>query len=557
MAELTEPVLETNEIQGNVIPGFNKSHQFFLGYRILDPTGAKAWIRLVAPEITSADEVVQFRILRARMIARRGYEPAPEELAVVWLNVAFSAPGLRRLVDPATVDDFEDTPFKNGLHARATTIGDPADQNDIEGSPKNWKVGGTPESTPDIFLIIAGDRAPDVQAKAGTLKAAAENAPSGDGAGPALELLYEEQGDDLPGELSGHEHFGFKDGISQPGVRGRFPEPPHDFVTPRLIDPQDPLASFFGKPGQPLVWPGQFLFGYARQHDLVPTATMPPREAPDWAKNGSFLVFRRLRQDVSRFWRFIEDTAAQLAASEPGFEDLDAVKLASMLVGRWPSGAPVMRTPDADNPELAEKLLANHFGFDQPSRRIPFDPQTGIPPDTLPLAPGDRDGFVCPHATHIRKVNPRDIATDQGNSVDTLQRRILRRGIPFGRVLEDHDHPETDPEQGNRGLLFVSYQTSILDQFEFLAKNWMNKRQAPEENPGGHDLIVGQNSDPGQSRKRTCTLRRKKNGQEFEATIEVEGDWVIPTGGGYFFTPSISTLREVIQGNRAMFVGME
>ena len=205
-----------------------------------------------------------------------------------------------------------------------------------------------------------------------------------------------------------------------------------------------------------------------------------------------------------------------------------------------------MRTPDADNPALAAILPANHFGFDQSSRRIPFDPQTGIPPDTLPLAPDDHDGFVCPQAAHIRKVNPRDIATDQGNSVDTLQRRILRRGIPFGRVLEDRNRPETDLEQGNRGLLFVSYQTSILDQFEFLAKNWMNKRQAPEENPGGHDLIVGQNVDLGQGRKRTCTVRHKKNGQEFEATIEVEDDWVIPTGGGYFFAPSISTVRDVI-----------
>jgi Dyp-type peroxidase family len=546
MAELIEPILDTSEIQGNIIPGFNKSHQRFLGYRILDPAGAKPWIRALAPEVTSAAEVVQFRTLRARMMARRGHEPSPEELSVVWFNVVFSAPGLRKLVAPDRVDDFEDTSFKNGLHASAPTIGDPDDQQDLEGSPKHWKVGGTPESTPDIFCIIAGDRASDVQAKVDTLKAVAENVPSADGARRALELLYDERGEDLPGDLSGHEHFGFKDGISQPGVRGRLPEPPHDFITPRLIDPQDPLASVFAKPGQPLVWPGQFLFGYVRQHDQLPTATMPPRAAPDWAKNGSFLVFRRLRQDVPRFWRFMEETAVQLAASVPGFDDLDAVQLASLLVGRWPSGAPVMRTPDADNPALAETLPANHFGFDQPSRRIPFAPQTGIPPDTLPLAPDDRDGFVCPHAAHIRKVNPRDIATDQGNSVDTLQRRILRRGIPFGRVLEVRDHPETDPEQGNRGLLFVSYQTSLFDQFEFLAKNWMNQRQAPEENPGGHDFIVGQTAAPGQRRKRTCTLRRKKNSQAFEATIEVEGDWVIPTGGGYFFTPSISTLREVI-----------
>ena len=89
------------------------------------------------------------------MIGRRGHEPSPEELAVVWLNVAFSAPGLRGLVDPATVDEFEDISFENGLHASAPTIGDPADQLDLEGSPKHWKVGGTPESTPDIFCVVA------------------------------------------------------------------------------------------------------------------------------------------------------------------------------------------------------------------------------------------------------------------------------------------------------------------------------------------------------------------------------------------------------------------
>ena len=102
-----------------------------------------------------------------------------------------------------------------------------------------------------------------------------------------------------------------------------------------------------------------------------------------------------------------------------------------------------MRTPDADNPASAETLPANHFGFDQPSRRTPFDPQTGIPPDTLPLAPNDRDGFICPQAAHIRKVNPRDIATDQGNSVDNLQRRSC--GAAFRSVVCSQSAPIRKP----------------------------------------------------------------------------------------------------------------
>jgi Dyp-type peroxidase family len=234
---------------------------------------------------------------------------------------------------------------------------------------------------------------------------------------------------------------------------------------------------------------------------------------------------------------------AEVLATQPGFSDMTGERLASLLVGRWPSGAPIMRTPDTDNEELAQGFANNHFNFDQPSQQIPLVPGSGQLDDDFPLAPGDRDGFICPHAAHIRKVNPRDLTTEQGNNVDVLQRRILRRGIPFGSVLGDSD---TDPLNGNRGLLFLSYQTSITDQFEFLNRNWMNEIDAPEENPGGHDLIVGQNNKPGQNRVRRCTIRRKINGEQFEAPIEVEGDWVIPTGGGYFFTPSITALQEVL-----------
>src|SRR5204862_6718843 len=76
-----------------------------------------------------------------------------------------------------------------------------------------------------------------------------------------LRLIYEEEGENLPGDLAGHEHFGFKDGVSQPGIRGRASAAPLDFLTPRLIDPQDPLALTHARPGQPLLWPGQFVLG--------------------------------------------------------------------------------------------------------------------------------------------------------------------------------------------------------------------------------------------------------------------------------------------------------
>src|SRR5688500_19735811 len=80
--------------------------------------------------------------------------------------------------------------------------------------------------------------------------------------------LSAQRGQTLPKPHSGHEHFGFKDGVSQPAVRGRASSAPTDFITPRYIDPaRDPQrALLFAKPGQPLVSPGQFLLGEQRQH---------------------------------------------------------------------------------------------------------------------------------------------------------------------------------------------------------------------------------------------------------------------------------------------------
>jgi Dyp-type peroxidase family len=121
----------------------------------------------------------------------------------------------------------------------------------------------------------------------------------------------------------------------------------------------------------------------------------------------------------------------------------------------------------------------------------------------------------------------------------SFHRRILRRALPFGPPLPQSG---PDPAGGDRGLLFVAYQASIVNQFEFLNQAWMGDPVAPRS-PSGHDMVIGQNGQPGARRKRTCTIV-KPTGQA--ATVSATADAVTPTAGGYFFSPSISAVRDVL-----------
>jgi deferrochelatase/peroxidase EfeB len=148
---------------------------------------------------------------------------------------------------------------------------------------------------------------------------------------------------------------------------------------------------------------------------------------------------------------------------------------------------------------------------------------------------------VCPFAGHIRKAYPRDdVSSNPKNSspneADTETHRLLRRGIPFGDPFD----PTVIPDDGNRGLLFLAYQTSIVKQFEFVTTQWVNNPSFKD--PGsGHDPILGQSNKNG-CRERSFTLKLR-NGEE--QTIRLEKDFVIPTGGGYFFAPSISAMDKL------------
>ena len=528
-----EPVLASKNIQGNILAGFNKNFQTLLFLRIVDGQVPqfKRWLKSLIPFIATSAEVIAFNRLFKAARKRRGVEGT---VKATWINIALSFNALKKLTNDA--NQFVDQAFKQGLQARSSDLGDPTGAQ-AEGSPHNWFIGG-PGDEPDVVLIVASDDQDDLTAEVTRL----ENSifafrVNGQPARSGVQVLFKQQGAVLPGSLAGHEHFGFLDGVSQPGLRGRLSNDPNDVLTPR----QNPKDREQGKPGQDLLWPGEFIFGYPGQDPNANEVSDkgPIAEAhPSWAKDGSFLVFRRLRQDVSALHRFLHDKAQQF--------NIDPAFVGAKLVGRWPTGAPVLRAKCDDDAALAADDCANnHFEFEDSVELIePQDKESPIDcrDNQFPQPPADADGQVCPLSAHIRKAYPRD--DDPPGEVPTQTHRLLRRGIPYGPPSSSSPHaPFTDDV--DRGLLFIAYQTSIVQQFEFVTKNWVNNPDF-KKNGVGHDPIIGQNNTQGQQRERTfkITFDGPPDCDNQTEALTTRADWVIPTGGGYFFAPSLSALSE-------------
>jgi Dyp-type peroxidase family len=273
------------------------------------------------------------------------------------------------------------------------------------------------------------------------------------------------------------------------------------------------------------------VFGYPAQS---PTDVRLPDdmiETRKFLRNGSFLVFRRLRQNVRLFNAETERMAAELSRF-PEFARLSVETLRAKLVGRWRDGAPLTRFPDDPPPGPFDLDTYKHFNFISELPGV-----TLADGKSVPAAPADPFGQRCPFYAHIRKVNPRDASTDQGPAAATQKIRLLRRGIPYGEPYDP-----ADPDDDDRGLLFLCYQTSIRNQFERLSNRWIDSAINPEGDKG-HDMIVGQNGVP--SRERYFVADAAGAPSHRVATMR---DWIAATGGGYFFCPSRSCLRAMAAG---------
>jgi Dyp-type peroxidase family len=481
----TPSALETDEIQGNILAGFNKDYASFLFLHLPDdPQAAQTWLAEIVDEVATMTEVSAFNDL-FRQVRSRHHQR--ETIEATWMNLAFTFTGLRALgVAEAELAPLPDD-FREGMRARAESIGD-VDAN----APSNWPAD-LGQVRIDALMIVASDGLDSRNDEVGHFVRHATR--------HGVQLVFQQDGmtrRDAPG----HEHFGFKDGISQPGIDGFTRSPP---------------------PGQDLIAPGEFVLGYPRQP--VPPEPQPgeqgypPAPAPDptspqppWLRNSSYLVFRRLTQDVAGFEDFVRETAP----AEQLSEDL----LGAKLVGRYRSGAPLERANNSavDPAELDSTAIddahINDFDYEQ----------------------NDPDGHLVPRSAHIRKAYPRDQEPpgDDGSE----RRRILRRGIPFGLSFHRGGRPDSPYASDaafphDRGLCFACYQSSIADKFEFLQSTWVNSNEFPQAGDGV-DAIISQASE----------TRQIAIPNAPKTPLQLAKQWVTTTGGEYFLSPSITALKQ-------------
>jgi len=496
------PLRDSEEIQGNILAGFKKDHRFYVFAQFPDGQSGRNWLKDLLPRVATTKQVATFNKLFSEARRARGGDD-PESLRAVWVNVGLTADGLGTL-SPTEVkthlEAYGMMAFLEGPARRAKMLGDVG-----RSDPANWVVGSMGQPVHALLTVEADDPG-DLEGEMSRMREFI--------AKHGLRILYEQRGDTLPGDLAGHEHFGFKDGISQPGVR-RF-----DPVDPSTVDRANwRWGELLGHPGTPVIPAGEFVLGHPREGELGQDA--PPRQHPAWMANGSFQVFRRLVQDVPGFWAQV---IAQYQALRVRNRDasLTADLLAAKLVGRWRSGTPLACAPERDNRSGQDPKLDNKFHFAD-----------------------DPEGHVTPRFCHIRKMYPRNH--------EDHRRRILRRGIPFGKPF----NPAAGRGHGvdaERGLLFNAFMASIEEQFEFLQK-CANNSDFPQPDDGPDPLIgTDPTKEPDRKTGDDPLVRRTLRGAGARGAGEMKDDldfrrFVHTTGAVYAFAPSLTTLRDLAEGN--------
>jgi deferrochelatase/peroxidase EfeB len=490
------PLRSSRDIQGNVLAPFNKPFQafLFLNFRN-DGASAREWLGSVLPPgrpplIAVTEDVA---LHSDEVSATPGGNTPPQES---WLAVSFTRSGLVTLHPELAADLMQFHAFWEGPlgtrdeYGTATTtaalLGDEGDSD-----PSKWVIGGPGQDPVDALVTLAADEEEKLN---DLVKGLVEPAGLYTKVGKLL-VLRDQRGKapEKPDERQGLLEF--KEGVSQPGVLG-FTEA--KWRNRRFEDKKHP--------GSPIIATGEFLLGYPGERR--PELRARPLSTPDWMRNGSFQVFRRLTQRLDSW----NGRMKQLVAA--GADSVEPDELKAKVIGRRQDGCPLAPMAAGKGP--------NDFNYAD-----------------------DPEGTHTPLFAHIRRMNPRD------ERVFYRAHRLLRRGIPFKDSAQDS------------GLLFNAFMASIEQQFEYLMRYWANGLGAAgEELRGGPDPLIGTPATPATSMvlrlpDESVTLLTPKKFVKATGAVYAPprprqrhvtfAQFVVTTGAVYAFAPSIPTLQRLAQ----------
>lgn len=493
--------VEKEDVQGLLVRGYRKfPFAKFLLLNIKDAKPAKVYLSKVSDQLNTA-------------------KVSPEEFSI---NLALTSKGLKALKLNENIYSKFSREFLEGIDEpyRATILGDINSNH-----PDKWNWGGPKNEEVHLMLMI--------YAKTQNILDHETDKQKNDFSINGISLIEIKETISLP---SGKEHFGFRDGISMPAIDGFGDKP----IT--KIGEEEEAQIKEKKPMKA----GEFLLGYKNEYGsytespMVSKAEDPENLLPesiensefkDLGKNGTYLVYREISQDVINFWTYLKENSIEPADNKTEA----AIKLGSKMVGRWPSGASLLNYPDEDVNENViadidkKKIADNDFGYRDK----------------------DPDGMNCPFGSHARRTNPRDKFSTDHNKRDSIEmirkHQILRRGRAFGKPLHSSMNPEEimncEDDNVSRGLHFICLIGHISRQFEFMQNAWVHSANFLGLFKDG-DPLIGTRISSGDNvnDEFTCPafpVRRKyKDMPQFTKII----------GGSYFFLPGIRALKFIASG---------
>ena len=361
--------------------------------------------------------------------------------------------------------------------------------------PEKWEYGREKDEPLHLLLLLYGKTLQDLDSLyhdvCGKYKRVCDATGSN-----GLQIVKEQNS--VRDQDDYREPFGFRDGISQPPVKG-----------------------LIGRRQQPAECPlntGEFVVGYENEINFVargpsidncadPNGYLYdhpsyPGYRRAFGMNGTYLVFRKLRQDVEGFRKFIDEKSKDISCADPARR---GELLAAKMMGRWQSGSPLVLAPDSPGSEPSNDFL---------------------------FMSTDPDGLACPLGSHIRRANPRDsLDMPPARSIlITRRHRIIRRGRKYSEETKD----SAGNSKCEQGIYFIALNADLRHQFEFVQQLWINNPSFngldDEKDPiGGNSDVKGNGGI--NNGKGNFTIQGKPISNHLQGLER----FVTTKGGGYFF----------------------